>query len=410
MGYSLTDSVDRRALDTRGSSDSASPLLCAACGLAQAEVVLSLPPVPIHVGLLWKTAQAAQACPKGGMRLALCEHCGYVWNTEFNVSNTHYEQDYDNALHHSPSFAAWERELAESLVQRHSLYRRRVAEIGCGDGRFLSLLCLLGDNVGTGFEPGFNSERASELVSQANVHVLPEFADLDSLRRSDVDFVVARHLLEHIPEPTSLVDSMRDGVRRGGGVYVEVPNLSWTLRRRAFEDFMYEHCGYYTPQTLAHMLARRGFDGVVESSSFEGLFASVEAAVIDVAPDGRPISPGLVDELRTGLRGVRERIAEIDDTLTQLRQAGRRVVAWGGGARAVGLLNLVKASDAVEFVVDVNPRKQGTFVTGSGHPIVAPAALKVEPPDLVLVINPVYRDEIAGMLTSLGVFADLRTI
>lgn len=383
---------------------------CPACLSTDTEVVLELPPVPVHVGLLWPTAEEAALCPRGNMRLALCEGCGYVWNTEFLLTDTEYQKDYDNSLHHSPKFATWERELAMRLIDRHGLRRRRLAEIGCGDGRFLSQMCILGENDGIGFEPGFNPERASELVDATKVHVYPRFADADSLRGADVDFVIARHLLEHLPAPRVLIDAIKTGTGDGAGVYIEVPNLDLTLTRHAFEDFMYEHCGYYNPQTLGRLFRRHGFQEVRSRPSFDDLFVSMEAKVSSDPGTNEPISRSVVDDVRRGLTAIGQRVDLIDSELTRLKDEGRRVVAWGGGARAVGLLNLVPASDAVDYVVDVNPRKQGTFVTGTGHPIVAPAMLQAQRPDVVYVVNPVYRDEIASMLADLGVKTELASL
>lgn len=383
---------------------------CPACQSIRTEVVLSLPPVPIHVGLLWPTKAEAVACPRGGMRLALCDQCGYVWNVEFSLADTQYEKDYDNSLHHSPMFADWERRLVSGLIDRHSLRGRRIAEIGSGDGRFLAQLCVLGENAGIGFEPGFNAERASELVAQANLHIYPHMADAESLRGSEVDFVIARHLLEHLPEPRVLIDAIRVGTADGGSVYIEVPNLDLTLERHAFEDFMYEHCGYYTPQTLGHLFRSSGFERVTSEPTFDSLFVGMEAMVSSGSAEPGPIERSVVDEVRRGLRVLGQRMESIDGQLSQLRDEGKRIVAWGGGARAVGLLNLVPSSDGVEYVVDVNPRKQGTFVTGSGHPILDPGELKKRPPDVVYIVNPVYRDEIVGMLSELDVRAEVLSL
>lgn len=344
------------------------------------------------------------------MVLSLCAHCGYAWNSAFQIANLDYEQDYDNALHHSPKFAEWEAALAEGLVERHDLHGRRLAEIGCGDGRFLSSLCLAGENFGIGFEPGHNPDRVSDLVSRAGVEIIDEYADATSLRGYEVDFVASRHVLEHLPEPLMLVEAIRGGLVGGGAVYVEVPNFSWALERGAFEDLMYEHCGYYTPETLAHLLHRTGFSEVVASSTFDGLFAAVEAVAADGVACDDPIDPAVVERIRHDVVALGTRIERVATEFAKRRDEGQRLVAWGGGARAVGLMNLVESADAVDFVVDINPRKQGTFVTGTGHPIVAPEHLRHEQPDAVLIVNPVYTDEIAQMLTDLGVDADLISI
>ena len=371
---------------------------------------MTIPAMPVHVGLLWTTREAARGCDKAEMVLSLCAHCGYVWNAAFDLDQMAYEQDYDNALHHSPKFANWEADLAKGLVERHGLRGRRLAEIGPGDGRFLANLCIEGANTGIGFEPGHNPDRVSELVAQADVQIYDEYADADSLRGHEVDFVSSRHVLEHLPEPMMLVDTIRGGIVEGGGVYIEVPNFAWALDRGAFEDLMYEHCGYYTPETLAHLMTRAGFSEVKAAPTFDGLFAAVEAKATGGEQTNDPVDQTIVERIRNDVHALADRIEAVGTEFASRRDDGQKLAAWGGGARAVGLMNLVPATDAIEWVVDINPRKQGTFVTGTGHAIVAPEALKAAQPDAVLVVNPVYTEEIARMLSDLGVDADLISI
>ena len=385
-------------------------MLCPACGSNSTEILLRLPDVPVHVGLLWHTADDARGCARGDIDLALCDHCGYVWNASFDADRLDYAQDYDNSLHHSPKFAAWEAELVAGLVDRHGLDGRRIAEIGPGDGRFLAALCLAGHNSGVGFEPGHNAERQSPLVDDADVVIHDAFADADSLRGADVDFVVSRHVLEHIPEPGILVEAIRGGVGTEGSTYLEVPNFDWALDRGAFEDLMYEHCGYYTTETLAHLLHRSGFVGIDAASTFDGLFTAVEAVYAGGAPVDEPIARDIVESIRRRIGALADRIDAIDTELRARRDAGQTIAAWGGGARAVGLLNLVPSADAIGDVIDVNPRKQGTFVTGAGHAIRPPEALDEQPPDAVIVVNPVYLEEIRSMLAERGLEPELVTV
>ena len=63
----------------------------------------------------------------------------------------------------------------------------------------------------------------------------------------------------------------------------------------------------------------------------------------------------------------------------------------------------------IDQIVDINPRKQGRFVAGTGQQIVAPEALLESRPDVVIVINPVYRDEVRAQLQALGLSPEIRT-
>jgi hypothetical protein len=57
---------------------------------------------------------------------------------------------------------------------------------------------------------------------------------------------------------------------------------------------------------------------------------------------------------------------------------------------------------AIEHVVDINPHRQGRHMPGTGQLIVAPAFLAEHEPDCVIVMNPVYVDEIGEDLARLG--------
>jgi hypothetical protein len=53
-------------------------------------------------------------------------------------------------------------------------------------------------------------------------------------------------------------------------------------------------------------------------------------------------------------------------------------------------------------VVDVNPAKQGRFIPGTGHPIIAPTALADFGVTHVLAMNPNYHAEIAADLARIA--------
>ena len=73
---------------------------------------------------------------------------------------------------------------------------------------------------------------------------------------------------------------------------------------------------------------------------------------------------------------------------------------WGSGARGVSFLNMVKAARTITYAVDINPRKEGTFIPGSGQRIVSPSFLQGYRPEVVVLMNPIYRAEVASVLQS----------
>jgi SAM-dependent methyltransferase len=78
---------------------------------------------------------------------------------EADESLLEYSERYDPTQAFSQTFNRWHRQLAESLVERYELRGKRIIEIGCGKGEFLTMLCELGANSGVGFDPAVDSAR-----------------------------------------------------------------------------------------------------------------------------------------------------------------------------------------------------------------------------------------------------------
>jgi hypothetical protein len=97
--------------------------------------------------------------------------------------------------------------------------------------------------------------------------------------------------------------------------------------------------------------------------------------------------------------------------LAEWKSTGQKVVLWGGGSKGVAFLTtLGQTLDDIAYAVDINPVKTGTFMAGTGQEIVAPAFLKEYRPDVVIIMNPVYREEITEDLMAMGLSPELRTL
>lgn len=367
----------------------------------QPEVFLDVPDVPVHVGVLWPSAEEARACGRGDIRLAFDPETGFIHNTAFEPGRVDYTLRYDNALHFSPLFQEFEDDLARRLIDRYDLRKKDVVEIGTGGGRFLAQLCELGDNRGTGYDPSHDPASADARVGE-RIRVV---SDYYSQRYADrpADLVCCRHVLEHIPEPETLLRTLRLALEAHPEtvVYFEVPNSYLILRELSIWDVIYEHCGYFVPESLGAMFERCGFEILDLHETYGGQFTAVEARrgeARDTGCDTGTLGP-TVAQFATHFAAKRD---EWRTRLAGLRREGRRAVVWGGGAKAVSFLNLLELGETIEWVVDVNPGKQGSFLAGSGQGIVAPERLRELRPDTVIVMNPIYRDEIAAQLASLG--------
>ena len=83
---------------------------------------------------------------------------------------------------------------------------------------------------------------------------------------------------------------------------------------------------------------------------------------------------------------------------------------WGSGSKGVAFLVTLGVTDQIEYVVDINPIKHGKFMPGSGHPIVGPDFLQQYRPTHVIVMNPIYCDEIGRDLRRMSLESEMLAV
>lgn len=375
-----------------------SPTACPACGSRALDPFYTVEQVPAHSVLLMRTREQARDFPTGTLRLAVCADCGFISNTAFDPSLQDYSTEYEETQGFSGTFNAFHRRLAEDLIQRHDLRGKRVVEIGCGKGDFLHMLCDLGGNTGLGFDPAYVPERDPG-GRDHRVRFVQDFYT-ETNAPSEADFICCKMTLEHIPDVARLVRTVRRslGSRTGTTVFFQIPEVRRILRDRAFWDIYYEHCSYFSAGSLGRLFRQQGFDVLDLWTDYDDQYLMIEARpapgpVHRSHPEEEPVSA-----LQADVADFAARIGEVLDGWRHLlrvtQRNGQRVVLWGGGSKAVAFLTTLGVRDEVAYAVDINPYKRDTFLAGTGHRILSPSDLREQPPDVVIIMNPIYRAEI----------------
>lgn len=379
---------------------------CWACGSTELQSLYHVNSIPVHSVLLMDSASEALEFPRGNLELGFCDNCGFVQNLLFDPTPQSYSQKYEETQHFSPTFDRFARWLAQDVIDRHDLHGKTILEIGCGKGEFLVLMCELGGNRGIGLDPAYRPERTtSEAASR--IEFIVDFYD-ERYTHLEADVVVCRHTLEHIQPVRSFMESVRRtiGDRDDTLVFFELPAVERVLTEGAFWDVYYEHASYFSLGSLARLFRETGFEVTSLAKAYDDQYLLIEARPVSGKTEPHLPEEDDLEELRAAAthfktEGPRQ-VQRWRDELVQARAKGERVALWGSGSKAVSFLTTVGEGDAVGGVVDINPHKQGRFMPATAHPIWAPAQLKEFQPDLVIVMNPVYVEEIRADLAGMG--------
>ena len=375
---------------------------CLICGEKSLEPLISIPGVPTLCNRLCASETEAWNAPRGDVSLSYCPDCGHIVNSAFDQARVNYDGRFENTLSFSPRYRQYAEVTADRVINRYGLKGKRIVEIGCGSGDFLRLLCGSG-NRGEGYDPSQPNSRSA--AGRGSFEIIGRnFAVEDA---AGANFVCCRHVLEHLPEPMDLLRQLYLSMasRVDAVVFFEVPNGLFTLGRLGIWDIIHEHVSYFTPSSLVRAFQRSGFSVCFAESSFDDQYLWVEARVDGQAsPSALPTRPP--DALYSSFNArFAERIELWRQRIGQLRSDGQHVVIWGGGAKGVMFLNLLRvaAGEGINWVVDINPRKQGNFIPLMGQSIVGPDCLLEDPPDLVIVMNPEYEREVRSMIDDMGI-------
>lgn len=377
---------------------------CPVCESAEINEFVNILQVPAHCNLLYSNQAEAVAAPSGDIHLGYCRNCDHIFNLTFDPALMEYTQDYENSLHFSPRFQDYAQSLVEKLVKRYDLRDKDVIDIGAGKGDFLIMLCREGNNRGIGFDPSYVPGPEAEAE---NVTFVQDFYSEDYTGYA-ADFLACRHVLEHIESPRDFVASVRRAVngRMETIVFFEVPNVLYTLRDMGIWDIIYEHCSYFSPHSLAYLFREIGFEVLDISAVFGDQFLTIETRLA-TGPLGAQSQESIESLVDAFAENYRLKVESWQARLAQIDRDGRKAVVWGAGSKGVTFLNILKTKDMISYVVDINPRKEGMFVAGSGQKIVPPEFLKDYQPDVVIIMNGNYQDEIRQTLTGLGLNSEI---
>jgi SAM-dependent methyltransferase len=388
--------------------------ICPNCGLAGMSPFYEVKSVPVNSVLLMRTREMALSYPKGDIMLGFCSGCGFIANLAFDSSLQEYSSNCEETQGFSPTFNAFHRRLAGHLIARYDLHNKTIIEIGCGKGEFITMLCELGGNRGVGFDPAYISER-NQSAAKDRITFITDFYS-EHYAGFQGDFVCCKMTLEHIPNTAEFIRMVRRAVgdHLDTIVFFQVPNVVRILRELAFWDIYYEHCSYFSPASLARLFRNCGFEVIDLWQDYDDQYLMISAQP-DVGKHNQPLPrENDLAELARNVAFFAENYQKKLDTwqhrLSEYRQNRRRVVLWGSGSKAVAFLTTFKIHDDIAYVVDINPYRQGTYMAGTGQQIVAPGFLQEYKPDIVIVMNAIYCDEIRQDFQKLELRPELLTV
>ncbi len=386
-------------------------ITCPSCNKGEMDIFYTVESVPTNSCILLSSAQEAKDYPRGDINLGFCPSCGFISNTTFDKKLTEYSGRYEETQGFSGTFNKFHRALAERLIDRYDLHDKEVLEIGCGKGEFITLLSELGNNRGIGFDPGYDAQRNAE-TDNGKVTFITDFYS-EKYADHKADFICCKMTLEHIHETNDFISTVNRSIgdNRETQVFFQIPESTRILKDCAFEDVYYEHCSYFTPGSLARLFRNAGFQVINLETEYDDQYLTIEALPGGSHDDKTLPEEDDLSEITEYVKTFKERCNKIFDEwnnrLRRLQENGSKVVLWGSGSKGVSFLSSIDQGSSIEYVVDINPHRQGYYMSGTGQKIVGPDFLKEYKPDVIIIMNAIYKEEISRDLNDMGLSPEI---
>ena len=371
---------------------------CRSCGAEPLEPVLSLGRLPLANAFVAPEAEHVDD-ERFPLDLVFCSACSLVQLSD-TVPPDRLFREYPYFSSQSQTFVAHAADIVERVVAERGLGRDDLAmEIASNDGYLLQHYRNDGVSV-LGVDPARN---VAEEAERRGVPTIPEFFGLDLAGRLVAEdrrpaVVHANNVLAHVPDIRQFVDGISLLLREDGIVIIETPYVRDLVERLEFDTIYHEHVFYYSLTSLQALLEASALEVVdVEHVSVHGgslrVFAgkngsgSISRRVQELAREERELGLDSLEYYSTFSQRVDDARLGISTYLRSLRADGARLAGYGAAAKGTMLLNSLSLdANAVEYVVDSTPYKQGRLIPGVRIPIEPPDHLAEDPTDYVVLL------------------------
>jgi hypothetical protein len=289
--------------------------------------------------------------------------------------------------------------VAESLVKKWNMCRKRILEIGCSDGYLLNELRDKGNNCVFGYE---TSSQLRETCTKKGIPVSGAFFSsmtLDECPILPVHAVICRHVLEHIDDLHNFLRGVTEALVPDGIFVIEVPNVMTILARSLYSHFYHEHLSYFSLNSVRRLLGQYCFE-IVEHRVVD-IHGGSLFVVAKYRKRMRPFLDIDVENDETAeaceifATNAHAYFGKLRDFVEKQCLAGVSLAGYGAAHRTVVTCSLAGLTrQHVWYLVDRNTHLHGLYTPGAYLPIYGPEKLCQDPPDAIIIFATSFESEI----------------
>lgn len=357
---------------------------CRSC-LGSLDSIIPLGMMPLANAL---TESPETNCKRYNLEVMLCADCGLAQLKDL-VDPAELFTNYVYFSSNSETMLNSVKELVEKIIPKLNK-DALVVEIASNDGYLLKNYVSKQINV-IGIDPAQN---IAQYANEQGIPTLCEFFNYELATRLKnegklADIVHANNVMAHVPYINDFIRGLKTILKPNGQIIIEVPYFLDLVQKLEFDTIYHEHVYYFALKPLIQAFSRNGMQIFnVEKLQIHGGTLRLFVGHDGMYPIDQIITSMLEMEKQAGLYDIvtyNQFMARLSKLRTQLvakleelKNAGKRVVAYGASAKGTTLLNYFSIGTYIDLVIDKSLAKQGMYTPGTGLKIVSAESLNID--------------------------------
>lgn len=311
------------------------------------------------------------------LSLYQCDGCGLV---QFDCKPVDYYKDVIRLGGYSTTMTELRKDQYNHLIEKYHLEKKKIIEIGCGQGEYLEVLKSFFDVQSYGIE---NREILVHKAREKGLNVKQGFVTDSHIfeENEKYDAFLMFNFLEHQPEPNKMLQSIYAILSDSGIGLITVPSFEYMMKYGAYYELMRDHIAYYTFDTLRILVETNGFE-VLEQE-----IINRDTISVIIKKRGKC----QLQSMKEGFRTVKQDFYKL---IENYREEGKKIAIWGASHQGFTIAASLELGNDIAYIVDSAPFKQGKYSPGSHIKIISPKEFYNNPSDVIIIIAPGYSDEI----------------
>lgn len=368
---------------------------CLACGSGELVPMLDLNDQPLANAF---KEEATDSEPYFPLAVNMCTDCHHLQLTHAVNPKLIYEH-YLYVSGTSPSYIRYMNWYAKFAQETFTSFSNRmpgtVLDIGCNDGSQLNFFADLGVKT-YGVDPAKNLYKIS---SRSGHDVLVDFWNDDTAKQiagrtrdGTVDIITSQNAFAHIPDPLAYLKTVRSIMSDQSLMFISTSQADM-IPNSEFDTIYHEHISFFNVKSMSALAERAGLylvDAIktpIHGTSYVFILSrkSQRERVKNIVAMEDAIGLYKDDTYAAWAANTLRLVDELKTFVELYKRKGYVLGGYGAAAKGNTLLNFSKIK--LDFIVDDNELKQGTYSPGMSIPVVPISHLdKYGPDDKILFI------------------------